>query len=336
MEFFDIFPGLECDENVRKTLGNLNVDNVTKVLAGHFLRIRTHSYIPVPDEYIEYAERLISNSLLNGQLDVRIENTEKGRDESPEETSDESIEEAPETFYGTDEDYEYVSISEISRAAEKDGYAPGGGVSSAPGKNKERKYGPRKKTAADPGMLYGKSFEGETTGISDILTEMREVVIDGEICDAGLTVTKNGVKILKVDVTDYKDTITIKMFLAEGEEHLPEVLSPGLRVRVCGKVEYDNFEGELMISRVKGIKAVKEPLRERKDESPEKRVELHLHTKFSDMDATTDISHVLKRAVEWGHRAVAITDHGVVQGFPPAFNELKEIRKRNEGIDLSC
>lgn len=187
-------------------------------------------------------------------------------------------------------------------------------------------------------MLYGKSFEGADTAISDILTEMRDVIVEGEICANELSTTKNGTKILKVDLTDYYDTISMKLFLAEGEEDLESKLSVGTHVRVHGKIEYDNFEGEIMFTRVEGIRKIDAPLIDRMDNAPEKRVELHLHTQFSDMDAMTNIKKLLKRATSWGHRAIAITDHGVVQGFPDAFHCIEDIRsaykKQDKELDF--
>ena len=251
----------------------------------------------------------------------------------------------PEAFYGDGADtyydnmgYEYVSMEDISGVAPSpSSYSPGGGG----GSNKSsysgggKKYN-RKKKETDPDMIYGKSFEGTPTALSDIIAEMRDAIVDGEICDSELTITKNGYKILKVDLTDYHDSISMKLFLGEGEEDLQDKLPNGMHVRVHGKIEYDNFEGEIMFTRVEGIKKVDAPIFDRQDNAPVKRVELHLHTRFSDMDAMTNESKLLKRAAAWGHHAIAITDHGVVQAFPPAFHALEDVHKSYKKKEKPC
>ena len=196
----------------------------------------------------------------------------------------------------------------------------------------------RKAKGTDEGMIYGKQFDGEPFQISEVLTEMRDVVIKGEIFATELTVTKNETKIFKVALTDKKDSISMKIFLAEGEEDLPDKLNKGMTVLVHGKIEYDNFEGELLMTRVQGIKEIKEEGPKRVDNAKKKRVELHLHTQYSDMDALVDVKELLKQAKNFGHKALAITDHGVVQAFPPALHALEDLedsaKKKGEEFDF--
>ena len=196
----------------------------------------------------------------------------------------------------------------------------------------------RKSKGTDEGMLYGKQFEGVETAISDIVTEMRDVIIRGRVFVTDLAVTKNDTKIFKVSITDNKDSISMKIFLAEGEENLPALIKKGMYVLVHGKIEYDNYEGELLITRVHGIKETEYNGPVRTDNSEKKRVELHLHTKFSEMDAMVDVGDLLKQAVNFGHKALAITDHGVVQAFPPALHKLEDMKsaakKKGEELDF--
>ena len=313
-DFYDVFTGVKLEGECENIFKNVKVENVTRVKTGHFLRVRTVSEDHISPSVVRAAEEAVSGQLLKGRLPVKITNdvrvflNDQVRNTSPDAA---------------------VPASQQAQPSAQTAPAP----SDPNGKGRTYK---RKKKQTDPDMLYGRSFDGEITPINEIIAEMKEAIIDGEVCASDLSVTKNGTKILKIDVTDHKDSISLKLFLAEGEEELADILHTGLHIKVCGKVEYDNFEGEIMFTRVYGIKQINEPLFNRTDEAPEKRVELHLHTVYSDMDATTDIKKLVKKAVRWGHRAVAITDHGVVQGFPPAYHALEDIRKEHEknGEDL--
>ncbi len=120
-------------------------------------------------------------------------------------------------------------------------------------------------------------------------------------------------------VTDDTDTIVVKIFVkAEQIKEMSGVLKKGTFVKVKGKVMTDAFDHELTITSVWGIRKISGFREGRHDNSPIKRVELHCHTKMSDMDGVTDAAALVKRAYEWGHPAIAITDHGVVQAFPEA------------------
>ena len=372
-DLFQVFPTLIPESSLRGSLKGCEVKGVSVVKNGGYVRVRI--YAPhLGGENITRLEQTISAQVLDGRIKVQVIN-EAGLPEKsymdnavptawydmPEEVFGQppvpfeedmraaALQDEPAgVFYETDEDLHPAEISGGSCADmsdipdDSDGYETAViDYVPAPSVTKENRSGQkgsykRKKKETDPDMIYGRSFEGEAVEISDILTENRNVIIDGEICSSELTSTAKGTKILKIDVTDYKDTITLKLFLAEGEEGLPEKFPNGMHVRVHGRVEYDNFEGEMLFTRVEGIKKVDTPLFERTDNAPEKRVELHLHTKYSDMDATTDVAEVIKRAAKWGHKAIAITDHGVVQAFPPALHALEDLEKayKKKGSEL--
>ena len=252
----------------------------------------------------------------------------------PEDLMPHEDEIADSSFYSMVDEYEFVSMEEAaswgsderagsangsgngSKSGKSSGYAPGGG-------GKGRKRFTAKKKGPDPGMLYGREFKGVPTEISDIIGEMRDVIIRGEIFETELSVTKTGFKIFKISITDNKDSISMKMFLKDGEDELPDVFKKGMVIEAHGKIEYDNFEGEVMMTRIGGIREIHEPLSNRMDNAPKKRVELHLHTRYSDMDATTNIEKLIDKASKWGHTAIAITDHGVVQGFVDAFHKVQ-------------
>ena len=128
------------------------------------------------------------------------------------------------------------------------------------------------------------------------------------------------------NITDFTDTITVKMFLHN--EQVPEIsgaIKKGAFLKLKGVTTIDKFDHEITIGSLAGIRKISDFTTSRMDNSPEKRVELHCHTKMSDMDGVTDASVLVKRAYKWGHPAIAITDHGVVQSFPEANHAYDDI-----------
>ena len=131
-------------------------------------------------------------------------------------------------------------------------------------------------------------------------------------------------------VTDFTDTITVKMFARN--DQLPDLLGDikkGSFLKVKGITTIDKFDGELTIGSVTGIRKIHDFTVSRKDLYPEKRVELHCHTKMSDMDGVSEVNDIVKRAHDWGHKAIAITDHGVVQAFPDANHFIQSLDKED-------
>ncbi|MDO4519559.1 MAG: PolC-type DNA polymerase III [Eubacteriales bacterium] len=172
---------------------------------------------------------------------------------------------------------------------------------------------------SNPDVVYGRDFDNETIPLESIQEEMGEVTIRGKILDLEAREIRNEKTILMFPVTDFTDTIMVKLFLRN--EQVPDVTSyvkKGAFVKICGVTAIDNYDGELMVGSIRGIKKIADFTETRMDTSPQKRVELHCHTKMSDMDGVTDAKSLVKRAYEWGHKAIAITDHGVVQAFPEA------------------
>lgn len=175
------------------------------------------------------------------------------------------------------------------------------------------------KKSDNPDVFYGRDFEEEATPIEDIIGEMGEVVIRGKIRAFDKREIKNEKTILFFDVTDFTDTLTIKMFTKnEQVAELSEKLRPGSFVKLKGITMIDKFDNELTIGSLTGVKTISDFTTARNDNSPRKRVELHCHTKMSDMDGVSEAKDIVKRAYKWGHPAIAITDHGVVQSFPDA------------------
>ena len=217
------------------------------------------------------------------------------------------------------------------------------GTASAGGRNAggQSKYGKGKfnregrgdyrrgvKKSDNPDVLYGRDFDEEAIPIEEIIGEMGEVVIRGKIIAMDQREIRNERTILIFDVTDFTDTMTIKIFtLNEQLAEVKEGIKPGAFVKIKGLTMVDKFDGELTVGSIVGVKKISDFTTSRMDHSVRKRVELHCHTKMSDMDGVSEVKDIVKRAYQWGHPAIAITDHGVVQSFPDANHLLDDLWK---------
>ena len=175
------------------------------------------------------------------------------------------------------------------------------------------------KKSMNPDVIYGRDFEEESMEIEKIDGPIGEVVIRGKILSVDTREIRNEKTIIIFSVTDFTDTIVLKIFA--GNDDVPELLkeiSGGKFVRVKGVATIDKFDSELTIGSIVGIKKCADFTTVRMDTSVEKRIELHCHTKMSDMDGVSDVKDIVRRAMKWGHKAIAITDHGDVQAFPDA------------------
>ena len=175
------------------------------------------------------------------------------------------------------------------------------------------------KKSDNPDVVYGRDFDDEAIRIEQIMGEMGEVVIRGQILSMDERPIRGEKAIMMFSVSDFTDTIMVKMFCKD--EFLPEIrqgVTKGAFLKIKGVTTIDRFDSELTIGSVIGIKKIPSFVSVRMDASPVKRVELHCHTKMSDMDGVSDVKDIIKRAMKWGHKAIAITDHGDVQAFPDA------------------
>ena len=175
------------------------------------------------------------------------------------------------------------------------------------------------KKSMNPDVIYGRDFEEESMELEKIDGPIGEVVIRGKILSVDTREIRNEKTIIIFSVTDFTDTIVLKIFARNDD--VPELLkeiSGGKFVRVKGVATIDKFDSELTIGSIVGIKKCADFTTVRMDTSVEKRIELHCHTKMSDMDGVSDVKDIVKRAMKWGHKAIAITDHGDVQAFPDA------------------
>ena len=175
------------------------------------------------------------------------------------------------------------------------------------------------KRSDNPDVVYGRDFEEEAIPMEQIQGEMGEVVIRGQIQALDTREIRNEKTIIIIEITDFTDTIVVKMFARNDQvEEILEGVKKGAFLKMKGVTTIDRFDGQLTIGSVVGIKKISDFRAGRQDTYPEKRVELHCHTKMSDMDGVSDVKDLVKRAMSWGHKALAITDHGVVQSFPDA------------------
>ncbi|MDD2234037.1 MAG: PolC-type DNA polymerase III [Desulfitobacteriaceae bacterium] len=161
--------------------------------------------------------------------------------------------------------------------------------------------------------LLGRKFKVDAIPLRQVQDEERQVVVTGEVFNLGYRQLKTGRKLLTFDLTDKTDSISAKVFLKEDRTSLD--LKKGEWISVRGQVQYDRFTSILTLM-PKDILRVQSVIRQ--DAAAVKRLELHMHTRMSTMDAVTSAEDLIKRAKYWGHKAVAITDHGVVQAFPEA------------------
>ena len=177
-----------------------------------------------------------------------------------------------------------------------------------------------KKLPDDPDIFYGRAFEGDSIPIADIQDEIGEVVVVGKIISVEVKEIKNEKAIIMFSITDFTDSIKVKMFVHQEEtQELSADIAKGKFVMLKGIAMYDKFDREISIGGIRGIKRTSNFVKQREDKSELKRVELHCHTKMSDMDAVSSAEDIVAMAGKWGHRAIAITDHGCVQAFPDAY-----------------
>ena len=164
--------------------------------------------------------------------------------------------------------------------------------------------------------ILGRNIQGDTIDISSIDMGSGIVTISGDVFKTDIFETKTGRIILTFFITDYTSSIAVKCFLRDKDkEHVLENVKKGLYCKVRGEATMDPYAKEVVIMARDINKLTKI---ERMDTAEEKRVELHMHTTMSSMDAVTAASKIVERAAKFGHKAVAITDHGVVQAFPDA------------------
>lgn len=177
------------------------------------------------------------------------------------------------------------------------------------------------KPALDQNVIYGKKFNQDPTSIKQLTEEAEGVVVSGEVFRFETRTARSGKKFYLGDITDYTDSISFKIFPRSAVQ-LEERLKEGAWVIIRGSLQFDPYSKELslLVSDILPGKSIFT----RSDQALKKRVELHLHTKMSAMDATVNAAEAVKLAAEWGHPAIAVTDHGVVHSFPEVAGVAKK------------
>ena len=194
-------------------------------------------------------------------------------------------------------------------------------------------------------VLKGSPIDSQTkvTEMKDIPSDFEgDITVWGDVFKVETRETKNGMLIASLFITDYTSSFSVKMvgvlkankynpFTKAVLEAVLGKMKVGSTVIMSGKIEEDSFDHTINLVPASIMLVKREP---KKDKSEQKRVELHLHTNMSQLDALTPPSKLVKRAADWGHRAVAITDHGVVQGYTDAGNACNDIRKDNPDFKI--
>ncbi len=184
---------------------------------------------------------------------------------------------------------------------------------------KEKAQKAKKAYGQDPDVFYGKNCEADLVKIKDMYDGVGQVCLHGQVITLEDRELKSGKFIINGTITDFTDTIAFKLFVSpDDRDPILEELSKGKFYIMKGVPQYDTYTKEVCFNSIVGIKPANDFREKRVDTSIEKRVELHMHTVMSEMDSVVDIKKIIQRAKDWGHKAIAITDHGVVQAFPIA------------------
>ncbi|MBO5909457.1 MAG: PHP domain-containing protein, partial [Clostridia bacterium] len=181
--------------------------------------------------------------------------------------------------------------------------------------------------------VHGRKFSGKIINLDSISPD-EDAVAWGEIFFAEIVPTKSGKGYrIKLQIYDGTGSITVKTVVSTAQgEILADVLKKGKCVVVSGVYKMDEWEKDYIFEPSSIALAKKQG--GRNDTCEEKRVELHLHTSMSQMDAVSPVKDIIKQAFKWGHKAVAITDHGVVQAFPDAMSAVDDVRREQGGEDF--
>ena len=240
----------------------------------------------------------LKEQAIQKQIDEIWDKAENSSKEAPEKTEDKSQENIP-----AENPYDKPSEEKPAEKGEKPAF-------------EKKVYLTRSK---NPDTIYGRDFDDSSIDIKDINGAMGEVVIHGQVRTTEDRELKNGKVLFIITLTDFTDTIRAKLFLSKDQADLiKEKINAGDFIKIKGDASEDSFDHEISIGRIRGIMKINDFRIKRMDNAIEKRVELHCHTKMSDMDGVSDVGDIIKQAIKWGHKAIAITDHGVVQAFPDA------------------
>ncbi len=182
------------------------------------------------------------------------------------------------------------------------------------------------KPAAQSSTIYGKPFKGNPVPMKEVSLDMGSVIVEGKVfAVTHKELKKRNAWVVNFDMTDHTGSVRVNRFMENSEaKPILEGIKEGSVIKVQGKLTVNNFDNE-MVLKPNAIMPGSMPKRQDTAEG-EKRVELHLHTTMSNMDALTDTAAAVKQAAAWGHKAIAITDHGVAQSFPDAMKAASKAK----------
>ena len=296
---------LEADKLIIYALGQLSVDVLNKEVAERFRELLKKDLdmdVSVVFENDSYSYRHVGKHLEEKEREVFEKHQEKAM-ESLQAAKAKSAEEMP-------------FVPDAGSAA--------GGASGAKTEKPFRGKRRRGYVPVKGNIIMGSAINGKATSVSEITSESGKVIIEGELFKKDSRTIREDSKLISLYVTDKRTSICIKAFvLNEKWDDIDSHFDKGDGIRIRGLAQWDRFDNcvTVMADDIEKIEKI-----ERIDTYSEKRVELHAHTKMSAMDGLNDVKRMVKTAEKWGHKAVAITDHGVVQAFPDASHAGKEIK----------
>ena len=195
---------------------------------------------------------------------------------------------------------------------------------------------PRRRKSTDEGCILGKTIDSEPIKMSLLLGEDNDVTVEGYIFGTDyFESSKTNFKIITLKITDETDSIACKVFCNEDEEYgrLCKALKVGTWLKIRGYTKIDNFSKDELVLNARDIMPVEHEEEEITDDAEEKRVELHAHTMMSQMDGVADEVKLVKQAMKWGHKAIAITDHNGCQAFPNVYHLVRDYNAGKEEKD---
>ncbi len=214
----------------------------------------------------------------------------------------------------------------------------GEGEADKEGKEIKGKRSKTRKASKSPDVIYKSDFEGEAVPIKFVSNPIGDVIVRGQLFSYDEFLTKSNVYVVTLTLTDFTDSIKVKLFFRdEGLDEFKEAIKAddlidkkeGIFVKIKGIADFDKFEHDTVITGVRGIKKISSFKEMRVDLCAEKRTELHLHTRFSEMDGVSGIDDMIKTAYSWGWKSIAVTDHGNVQAFPIAYKAREKLKDKD-------
>lgn len=303
----------QCEELIKEELRENDTIDYMKFCREPFEAEDNTIIVTCDDDFLCHSRSLQIQEFIRERMKRRFDATVEIRFRYKERKQQEKRE--PEVYH--------MTVAEVDDKKEETAAAEERAETKKPFVPKKSNY---RKSVKDPSVFYGKNVQGQVIPIKDIVDEIGEVVVDGMIRNVDLREIAGDKLIVNFAITDFTDTIVVKLFIKKElatEESLFEFISKGNFIRVKGTATYDSYDKEIKIVRPEGMKEIHKFGLDRMDHSKMKRVELHAHTQMSDMDAVASCKQMVKRAQAWGHPAIAITDHGVVQSFPDADHAIE-------------